>query len=96
MVCVKSKFSCRLSIYQANSVHPDENDYRMRMGTPPIISKDKVMDLNKELKEYKGFVEKNLDLSKSLVKLSEGEKMVHRDYRHTKNHVLLQCNFTRY
>ena len=46
--------------------------------------RDKVTDLNKELKEYKGFVEKNLDLSKSLVKLSEGEKMVHRDYRHTK------------
>ena len=84
MVCVRSTFFCRLSIYQVNGVLPDKNDYRMRMGAPPIISKDKVTDLNKELKEYKGFAENNSDLSKSLVKLSEAEKRARGDYGHRK------------
>ena len=84
IVCHRGTFFRRLNKYQVHGILPDKNDYGLRMGAPPIISKEKVTNLNKELKEYKGFAESNVDLSKSLVKISESKKRERGDYGHRK------------
>ena len=82
--CHKGTFYNRLNKYQNDGIIPDENDYGMRMGALPIIKIEEITKLNNDLKEYKGYAEKNEDLSQNIIDLSEKEKRARGDLGSTK------------
>ena len=80
LLCHRVTFYKRLKQYQTDGVVPNDNDYGIKVGAPPIILKENIPKLNESLKEYKGFTENNEDLIESIVAVSDVNKRQRGDY----------------